>query len=375
VGVMMHANPLPVVYVVNPAIAVTGGFVAIQHAAIALADNVRMVLVLPKDTQVTPDQLGHYWRVDYLPMATLSRSVSAMLTFLPSLIAVSWQLKKRMRADGAHSLILNDFYLMHGAMLRLLGFRGLIISWVRCDPWRYAGPLARLLLWCMARSANRVVAVSRYIQTLLPMNSTLLYDYFYAPQPATTRMGATHEKLFVYVGNYIRGKGQDMAIEAFAIAAAEDASLTLHFYGGDMGLAKNRDYRHALEQQVSQKGLRARVTFAPFLPNMDAVLATAYAALNFSHSESFSMTVLEASGAGLPVIATQSGGPQEIIEQGVTGYLVPVGDVAAAAERMLHLAKHPDIAQAMGQQAALQVRQHFSQADYCAQMKAILNLA
>lgn len=367
----------PIIYLVDASVAVTGAFVAARQAARLLAGEVRVVLVLPKHSSIPSTELTDFWRVEYVPMGALSKNLHAVLGYLPALIVGAWRIRRHMRRDGSTHLWLNDFYLMHGAVLRVLGFRGQCLTWVRCVPTRFAGFLARPMLALAHRSSNRMVAVSRYIAELLPATygAMVLYDCFTgtARPPKVWQMG--EEKILLYVGNYIDGKGQDVALAAFAKVASADASLRLHFYGGELGLTKNRAYRQRLEGLARQYGLAERVVFGDFLADTAPMLATAYAALNFSTSESFSMTVLEASGEGVPVIATASGGPQEIIAEGVSGYLVPVGDVEAAAARILALAQQPELAARMGKTGAQHVQQHFSPSHHRAALLRVLGVA
>jgi glycosyltransferase involved in cell wall biosynthesis len=91
-------------------------------------------------------------------------------------------------------------------------------------------------------------------------------------------------------------------------------------------------------------------------PHYDA----AFAALNCSESESFSITCLDGSAAGLPVVATRCGGPEEIVEDGKTGFLVPVGDGKAVGERLAWLLDHPKEAAEMGRAGRLLVAERFS---------------
>ena len=139
-----------------------------------------------------------------------------------------------------------------------------------------------------------------------------------------------------------------------------------------MGLQKNRDYLVQLKATVRELGLTGRVSFGEFTHDTFTILEPAYAALNCSTSESFSMTVLEASGAGLPVISTASGGPQEIIKEGITGYLAPVGDVETIAQCIIRLAQDPNRAAQMGQAGATHVRETFSPARFCEEFKALM---
>lgn len=371
---MNKPSEMKILYVVDSAIATTGAFIAARNEARALANTTRIILVLPKATTIPPEELKDFWRVEYLPITGLSKNISAMLRYIPALFYSSWRLRNLMKKDQATHLQLNDFYLMHGAVLRLLFFKGKIISWIRCDPKRFAGSFAPFFLWSMKKAANQTIAVSTFVHSLLPQNDTkILYDYYSGPVRAPRTWKEHEEKKFIYIANYITGKGQDMALKAFAEAAKQDPSITLAFYGGDMGLEKNRLYRKQLEKAAAQSGVADRISFHDFVADIFPMLETAFAALNFSISESFSMTVLEASGAGLPVIATASGGPQEIIKQGITGYIIPVGDVAAAARQMLALAKDPSTATKMGQAGAEHVQQSFSAETFRTKLQSILD--
>jgi L-malate glycosyltransferase len=236
--------------------------------------------------------------------------------------------------------------------------------------------LAKPMLWLVARSSNCVVAVSAYIQHLLAptLRSEILYDYFAGVARTPKKWAATDAKIIVMIGNYIHGKGQDVALAAFIEAAEKDATLRLHFYGGALGLQKKRDYRAQLEATAKQSACAHRIVFHDTTRDGAAVLATAYAALNFSQSESFSMTVMEACGAGVPVIATRSGGPQEIVVDGATGYLIAVGDVAAARDAMAKLAANPAQAARMGQAGAAHVAERFSAKAYGEGLREVLRL-
>ena len=344
-------NPLPIVYILDASVAITGAFVAGRNAARALAGVAHVVMVLPKNHSIAEKDLRDFFSVKTIAIPSLSKNIAALLGYPPQLCAGTWRLRRLMARDGASRLMVNDFYVMHPVLLRLLGFRGTIATWVRCDPARFAGPLAKPMLWLVARGSNHVMAVSMFIQHLLSpvMRSDMLYDYYTGEPRAAKQWGQADEKLFVMIGNYIHGKGQDMALSAFITAAETDNSIRLAFYGGDMGLQKNRHYRAQLSARAAQSAVANRIQFHDATRDSAAVLAGAYAALNFSQSESFSMTVLEASGAGVPVIATRSGGPQEILVEGVTGYLIPVGDVAAATACMLSLSTNPTLATIMGQ--------------------------
>lgn len=375
----IDSGDLPMIYIVDASIDVTGAFVCARNEARLLNGVAQVTLVLPAATRIAAEELQPFAKVLRLPLVSLRRSVRSFVLYLPALLVASWRLRQHLRADRAERLQLNDFYLMHGAVCRLLGYRGQIVTWVRFDPRRYGRLLSGLWLFLGSRTSNRMVAVSRFIQSILPphIQTVLLYDTL--PEPVSTppqcvANHASRPRILAYIGNYIQGKGQDDAITAFSAVADRFPDLELHFHGGDMGLEKNRAYRTRLEQQAQNSGFGERIHFHDFTRNSATILHTAYAALNFSHSESFSMTVLEASSAGLPVIATRSGGPAEIVEEGLTGLLVPVRDVDAMATAIEEIAKDPTRAKMMGEAARQLVRERFSCTTHLSELCALFNL-
>jgi len=78
-----------------------------------------------------------------------------------------------------------------------------------------------------------------------------------------------------------------------------------------------------------------------------------------SLGEGISNTVLEAMATGLPVIATDVGGNPELVEDGVNGRLIPVGDTKALAGIMEQLVWQPGLLQSMGRHSLAKVRAEF----------------
>lgn len=356
----MADRALPTIYVLDGSIALTGAFVCARNMAKALKGFARTVLILPACSAIAPEALSDFSEVRYLPIHPLRRKAGAVLLYIPALVASSLMLRRAMRRDRAETLIVNDFHHMQGAVCRLLGFSGKIYTWVRIDPAAFGKVLPAVWLRVADKTSTAMIAVSKHIASLLPprIETNLVYDGLDLAQPPA--YPATLPLRFVYVGNYIAGKGQDHAIEAFARISADFPDIELHFFGGDMGLDRNLAYRETLAERIATHGLDNRVYLHGFTPQPGDVLRGALVALNFSASETFSMTVLEAQGAGLPVIATRSGGPAEIIEDGRTGILVPVGDITAMETAMRRLVEDRQLAVRMGEAARERVVKNFS---------------
>ena len=77
-----------------------------------------------------------------------------------------------------------------------------------------------------------------------------------------------------------------------------------------------------------------------------------------SFYESFGMVALEAMACGTPVVASQVGGLAFLVQNGITGYVVPDGDDEALFDRLFQLAKSPDLRSELGEQAATAARSY-----------------
>jgi glycosyltransferase involved in cell wall biosynthesis len=172
----------------------------------------------------------------------------------------------------------------------------------------------------------------------------------------------------VCIGNYTPGKGQDLALEAFAGIADRFPQAHLSFHGSTLGRATNRRWRAALMARAEQLGLASRVDFHGFAADPRPLLQHASISLNLSQAESFSLTVLEACAAGLAVIATDCGGPGEIIQHRTTGILVPVHPAAntirATSLALEELLVSPELVSCLGRAAQQRIDSHFSQSSY-----------
>ena len=346
----------PVICVVDGSTDVSGAFVAARRAAVLMAEDAESVLLMSGESRIDERQLEPFARAYRLPLVSLRRSAISALSYLPALFRCSWRMSRILRRERSIRLQFNDFHFAHGVVLRTLGYRGGTVTFVRLNPERF-GVTGRLWLELARRSSDQMVAVSESVRRRLPWPDKVrvLYD----PCPDVPILGASAEPDLVLMGNYDPRKGHDAAIEAFHRIADKHPTARLLFYGSDMGLSGQRMHLSRLRQAASAGPGSGRIEFRDFVTDPAEALRHARAALSFSISESFSLACQEASAHGIPVIATRSGGPEEIVEDGVTGYLVDVGDVDAMARRMDQLLSDPALARKLGMQGAALVRERF----------------
>lgn len=100
--------------------------------------------------------------------------------------------------------------------------------------------------------------------------------------------------------------------------------------------------RSLAERLARSGGYEDRTLFLGNVAAIETILPIARLFLLPSESESFGLAALEAMACGVPVIGTAAGGLPEVVEDGVTGYLRPVGDVEAMSEAALSLLHDPE---------------------------------
>lgn len=118
--------------------------------------------------------------------------------------------------------------------------------------------------------------------------------------------------------------------------------------------------RADLERQVSELDLRRSVRFLGTRDDVPELLAALDVVVLCSLSEGLSLTLLEQSAAGKPMVVTDVGGNQEIIKDGQTGLLVPVNDEEALASAINRLLDDPERAHSIGRAARLQFMREFT---------------
>ncbi|OKJ97065.1 glycosyl transferase [Streptomyces sp. CB03234] len=175
------------------------------------------------------------------------------------------------------------------------------------------------------------------------------------PAPAVAPAD-TAAKWVVAAGRLTRVKRYDLLVEAFAKVVAARPDWRLRIYGS--GDATGNE-RNALRALIEARGLHNHVFLMGTANPLEPEWVKGSIAAVTSRLESFGMTIVEAMRCGLPVVSTDCPhGPGEIIEDGVDGRLVPVGDVDAIADALLALIQDDELRRRTGR-AALAASQRF----------------
>lgn len=165
------------------------------------------------------------------------------------------------------------------------------------------------------------------------------------------------------VGRLVPAKRIDRFLAALARARAAVPELQGVIVG--QGPERGR-----LEAIATGLGLNGSVRFHGHSPEVSALLTGASLLALTSEHEGFPNVLLEAMAAGLPVVTTPAGDAALVVEEGVTGFVVPGDDLDALAERMVRLARSPALRRSLGSQGARRIRQHYSTAGLAGRLLA-----
>ena len=121
--------------------------------------------------------------------------------------------------------------------------------------------------------------------------------------------------------------------------------------------------------------LHKRLVYLGFRPDVERVIAAADVVVCASHFEGYGVALVEAMACGKPVVSTSRGGPAETVADGETGYLVPPGDPAALASRVIELLRDADLRRRMGAAGRARVLRLFAAESNGAQFTRALERA
>jgi glycosyltransferase involved in cell wall biosynthesis len=242
------------------------------------------------------------------------------------------------------------------------------------------GSFAGVKRWLLRKRCSAIVAVSTSTRAALidfgiPEDAIHLIPNgvdteLYVPGDAhdlRDELGiGPHQPLFGAVGNIRKPKAYEVLLNAAArvVERLPDARFVVVGQGDGAQLEALRDLHRSL-------GLGERFVFAGFRRNVPALFHNFDAFVSSSRSEGLSLSFLEAMAAGRAIVATRSGGPQEVLEDRVSGILVPTDDPEALAASLCEVATDRNLKTSLGVRARERVVRDFSLASMSANYRAL----
>jgi glycosyltransferase involved in cell wall biosynthesis len=342
----------------------TGGPGGAETVFAQLADRMRAaratrtVAVIPRE-----DWLSGQLRTLQIEPVILAARGSLNVKYLWSLIRTA----RSNRVELIHTHLLGSA--IYGALVGLLTRTAVIAVLHGPTDLRQLGKLAGLKRWLLTHACSAVVAVSSSTRDALlafglrPETITLIQNGVdtesYSPGRADelrSELGLrTDEILIGAVGNIRTPKAYDVLLKAAALVLERAPHCRFAIIGqGDESALK------PLRQLAATLGIETRCHFLGFRKSTPNLYRSLDVFVSSSRSEGLSLAFLEALATGLPVVATRSGGPQEVIEPDVAGVLVPIEDPAALAQGLLRVVGDRELRDRLGAAARQRVFEAFS---------------
>ncbi len=185
----------------------------------------------------------------------------------------------------------------------------------------------------------------------------VIHNFFAPVSPGRTRrqvreeLGMGDEFLVIHMSNLRAGKRIGDLLRVIAASRHRDRIRLLILAGGDF-----TPYR----PQVTALGIGPQVTVKAAVPDVENYLNAADLGLYTSEYESFGLSILESMFHRHPVLVTRAGGVPEVVVDGQTGFMLPVGDVGAFVERLDAIVENPERYRDMGEKGCQRARALFS---------------
>jgi len=152
------------------------------------------------------------------------------------------------------------------------------------------------------------------------------------------------------VGEFTSTKNHAFLLTAWRRIAREEPRAHLLLIGDGR-------LREAMEREVNKEGL-SNVHFLGFRRDVPQLLQVTDIFVLPSRREGLPRSIMEAMAAGKPVVATNVRGSRDLVEHGVTGFLVELGDVEGLAQALVQLIRDPKLRQKMGEAGRAKIRDY-----------------
>ncbi len=340
----------------------TGKVYGAERATLDLAAGLRaageeVTVLLIEETRLGPGASDLRDALRGLGLPFRSLPVAGRLSF--ALVQAVRATLRDLRADVLHTTGYKAD--LHGRWAAGWGRRWPVVSTVH--GWLFRADLKEqfygwLNLQALRRCA-RVIALSRHYEEMLQARGVPRARLVRIPSgfdPARCPPGPWPADGAPYTiglaGRLSEEKNHDLFLRA--ARRALDGGARLRFL-----LAGDGPLRATLEARCAELNLAAHVEMPGFLPR-EAFLSRVHAVALCSRIENLPYSILEAMAWARPVLATRVGGLPDLVEDGVTGWLVESGDEAALAARMMELAADAERARALGAAGRRKLEREFS---------------
>jgi L-malate glycosyltransferase len=286
---------------------------------------------------------------------------------------------KRILAEIQPDLLHAHYAAGYGTLGRLAGFHPYVLSVWGSDVFDVPlkSPLHRLLIKKNLASADHICSTSQFMAEHTrqycdrPMTVTPFGVDCGQFTPSGYRASEPTEFVIGTVKSLEEKYGIDYLIRCFGLLVAK--------YKGPRKLrlviAGDGSLREGLRRLADKYGVKESTEFLGAIPHtkVPEVLNTfsVFVALSVLDSESFGVAVVEASACGLPVVISDAPGMGEVVQDGITGFIVPRRNAEAAAEAVSSLIENEGTRRGMGAAGRAFVKKHYQWSENAQRMEQL----
>jgi glycosyltransferase involved in cell wall biosynthesis len=370
-----------------------GADIGLLHTLKSLdTDKYYPIVILPSDMptgmlSVELDRLGVEYHV--APLGILRRKYLSIRTIVPltvELLKGVAFVRSTAQRRGVALVYVNTFVTVSGAIGGRLA--RVPVLWHIREILAMPRPVRWVLQRALSLFADRIVCISRAVRDSLLKETPRLAAKSVIVYNAVSIAGGSGNGYYIglreelgvpqdaplvgMVGRITHWKGQEILAEAAGLVLEKHPSA--HFVAVGGYFADESHYLQKLESLINSLGLKGRFHLADYRSNVtDVYRALDIFVLPSRKPEPFGRVTVEAMMQGRAVIATNHGGTCELIEEGVTGMLVPPSEAKPLATAIDLLLADRVLREKMGRAAALYAQENFAMPRYEKQMRSIID--
>lgn len=270
----------------------------------------------------------------------------------------------------------NNFHAAIVSMLPAL-VTGRRLLWHARDMSRF-----RLISRICGLFCERIIAVSNSVKNLLveqginPAKINVVYNgtevNSLSGQTAIQTGSNNRPTRFANIGQFVPWKKQTLFIEAACLLTRKDTNVEFFIIGDDI-FERDHKYKIKLLNMIRNCAVPEKFKLLGWQENMEGVWNKIDYLVHTADKEPFGRVIIEAMSHKIPVIAVNSGGPSEIIQDGETGILVTPDDAETLSEAMLNMAQNKELARRLAESGYERVISDFSAEKTAENIRRIYN--
>jgi glycosyltransferase involved in cell wall biosynthesis len=205
------------------------------------------------------------------------------------------------------------------------------------------------------RQVNRLITPSRYVAAQyaangIPSDKIIVIQNGIDAENFAPGQRRTTELTLGFIGHLGQHKGLDVLLHALSLMDASQVRLLVVGTGEDAERFQTFCHERGLDPYVTFYGHVENRRIATIYQQIDVLVVPSV------WPENSPVTITEAMASGIPVIASDVGGIGELVEDGVTGYLIPLRDSLAIADRIGRFLARPELLKTMGERALAKIQ-------------------